>query len=231
MNRVICLAEDNGIDIFYQDTDSMHLEDNKVKKLAELFFKKYNTQLIGKQMGQFHTDFKADGFNVQVMKLNFGKQLIEAPQLGAINIYFKKLDEHITINKPGVQVKNIVKGTRYIDIEGKALAINHKTGERIEQTFFPKKGKAQSYIKGMAFDSQGKERIEISGSWLSEYKLKDLQTGSQETIWKEPAPIPDAHLQFFFNEVSIMMNDKSENMRGIVSPTDSRWRNDMRLYE
>lgn len=165
------------------------------------------------------------------MKLNFGKQMIEAPQVGAINIYFKKFDEHITISKPGCQVKNIVSGVRYIDIEGKALCVNHKTGERIEQSFIPKKGKTQSYIKGMAYDASGKERIEISGSWLSEYKIKDLATGYQETVWREPSPIPDAHLQFFFNEVSIMMNDKSENMKGIISPTDSRWRNDMRLYE
>ena len=85
-------------------------------------------------------------------------------------------------------------GTRYIDIDGKASAVNHKTGERIVQTFFPKKGKAQSYIKGMAYDSSGKEKIEISGSWLSEYKIKDLTTGHQETVWKEAAPMTDAHL-------------------------------------
>lgn len=66
------------------------------------------------------------------MKFNLAKQLIEAPQIGAINIYFKKYDEHMSISKPMVHVKNIVSGTRYIDIDGKALALNHKTGERIE---------------------------------------------------------------------------------------------------
>lgn len=83
----------------------------------------------------------------------------------------------------------------------------------------------------MAYDSAGKERIEITGSWLSEYKIRDLATGYQETVWKEAAPIPDAHLQFFFNEVSMMMNDKNDNMKGVIAPTDSRWRHDMRLYE
>ena len=28
-----------------------------------------------------------------------------------------------------------------------------------------------------------------------------------------------------------MMNDKNDSMQGIVAPTDSRWRHDMRLYE
>lgn len=28
-----------------------------------------------------------------------------------------------------------------------------------------------------------------------------------------------------------MMNDKNDSMQGIIAPTDSRWRHDMRLYE
>lgn len=30
MNEVMCLAEDNGIDIKYQDTDSMHIETDEI---------------------------------------------------------------------------------------------------------------------------------------------------------------------------------------------------------
>lgn len=57
MNEVICLAEDNDIDIFYQDTDSMHIVEDKVEVLAELFKKKYNRNLIGGDLGMFHCDF------------------------------------------------------------------------------------------------------------------------------------------------------------------------------
>jgi hypothetical protein len=57
MNEVMTLAEDNNINIYYQDTDSMHIEDNDIKKLAKIFYNKYNRELIGKKMGQFHTDF------------------------------------------------------------------------------------------------------------------------------------------------------------------------------
>lgn len=60
MNEVMCLAEDNEIKIFYQDTDSMHLFDKDVKPLGELFKKKYNRELIGEAMGQFHTDFSVE---------------------------------------------------------------------------------------------------------------------------------------------------------------------------
>ena len=58
MNEVMCLAEDLGINIYYQDTDSMHIERNKVNILAEAFKNKYDRELIGENiMGCFHGDF------------------------------------------------------------------------------------------------------------------------------------------------------------------------------
>ena len=57
MNEVMCLAEDLDIHIFYQDTDSMHILDSQIKTLADAFYNKYGCKLIGKQLGQFHTDF------------------------------------------------------------------------------------------------------------------------------------------------------------------------------
>jgi hypothetical protein len=57
MNEVMCLAEDNDMNIFYQDTDSMHILKECVEPLGELFKKKYKRDLIGKQLGQFHSDF------------------------------------------------------------------------------------------------------------------------------------------------------------------------------
>lgn len=61
MNRVICLAEDNNIDIFYQDTDSIHLKNKDVEKLFYLFREKYGENLNGKNMGNFHIDLKHNG--------------------------------------------------------------------------------------------------------------------------------------------------------------------------
>lgn len=59
MNEVMCLAEDNSIELFYQDTDSMHLYDKDIEKLQKIFKDKYNRELIGKDLGQFHSDFKS----------------------------------------------------------------------------------------------------------------------------------------------------------------------------
>ena len=61
MNEVMCLAEDEDIDLYYQDTDSIHLKENQINKLADVFEKTYERKLIGKDMGQFHSDFSIEG--------------------------------------------------------------------------------------------------------------------------------------------------------------------------
>ena len=61
MNEVMCLAEDNNINIYYTDTDSMHMDFDKVERLGELFVEKYGRNLIGEELGQFHTDFEMKG--------------------------------------------------------------------------------------------------------------------------------------------------------------------------
>ncbi len=61
MNEVMCLAEDKGHTIYYTDTDSVHIMNQAVPKVAEAFRKKYNRELIGKQLSQFHIDFDLDG--------------------------------------------------------------------------------------------------------------------------------------------------------------------------
>jgi len=57
MNEVMCLAEDIGCQIYYQDTDSMHISDEDIKRLANAFTEKYGRELVGNNMGQFHSDF------------------------------------------------------------------------------------------------------------------------------------------------------------------------------
>jgi hypothetical protein len=60
MNEVMCLAEDNELEIYYQDTDSMHIKECDIKTLAEKYKEVYHRELIGKNMGQFHSDFDSN---------------------------------------------------------------------------------------------------------------------------------------------------------------------------
>ena len=60
MNRVMCLSEDLGIDMYYTDTDSIHIDNSKIGLLAEEYEKINGNKLIGKSMGQFHSDFDSN---------------------------------------------------------------------------------------------------------------------------------------------------------------------------
>ena len=61
MNEVMCLAEDNALEMYYQDTDSIHILDKDIKILASLYKEKYGRELIGKSFNQFHSDFEIKG--------------------------------------------------------------------------------------------------------------------------------------------------------------------------
>ena len=76
MNEVMCLAEDEGINIYYQDTDSMHIEADKLSQLAEAFEAKYDRELIGDAMGQFHDDFDELSHNPRaIVHISAGKKM------------------------------------------------------------------------------------------------------------------------------------------------------------
>ena len=66
MNEVMCLAEDIGATIYYQDTDSMHILEDQIKPLESAYRQKYGRELIGKNMGQFHCDFDFESNTVPV---------------------------------------------------------------------------------------------------------------------------------------------------------------------
>ncbi len=61
MNEVMCLADDVGVKIFYQDTDSTHLLREQLPTLTNAFTKKYGREILGNDMGQFNCDFEIDG--------------------------------------------------------------------------------------------------------------------------------------------------------------------------
>ena len=76
MNEVMCLAEDLEIPIYYQDTDSMHIEHDKLTLLADEYKNKYNRDLIGENiMGRFHNDFDELPNAYCVFHVSLGKKM------------------------------------------------------------------------------------------------------------------------------------------------------------
>ena len=97
MNEVMCLSEDNQIEIFYQDTDSMHMYEDTINKLAKLYKNKYNRELIGEELGQFHTDFDIKGCkNIYSNRLiTLGKKSYCDELIGTDENGNTKIDYHV----------------------------------------------------------------------------------------------------------------------------------------
>lgn len=66
MNEVICTAEDLGIMIFYQDTDSIHIPVSEIPRLENRFKEIFGRELRGTDMGQFHPDFESDSLKGEI---------------------------------------------------------------------------------------------------------------------------------------------------------------------
>jgi hypothetical protein len=61
MNEVFDVANDNNYIIYYTDTDSLHCNMEDVPKLEAKYKERFNKELNGKELEQFHTDFNLDG--------------------------------------------------------------------------------------------------------------------------------------------------------------------------
>jgi hypothetical protein len=57
MNEVMCLAEDLGCKLYYQDTDSFFIAKADLLQLEQRYKDLYHRELLGKDLGQFHLDF------------------------------------------------------------------------------------------------------------------------------------------------------------------------------
>ena len=131
MNEVMTLAEDNKYNIYYQDTDSMHIDSDKVKLLSDKYKEKYNKELIGKKMNQFHTDFDSDilkGDLYAKESIFLGKKCY----LDVLTDDSGEIDYHVRMK--GISTTS-VKHHSKIDFDGDILKLYKKLYNGDEYTF------------------------------------------------------------------------------------------------
>lgn len=71
---------------------------------------------------------------------------------------------------------------------------------------------------------------DISGCWTESITITDLN-GHKEVIWTSPLPIENAPANYNFTSLGVLINHITPEMKGVIAPTDSRFRNDQRLFE
>ena len=94
MNKVFSCADDCDIKIYYQDTDSTHLNYDDVDKVVKRYKEKYGSELVGEDLGNFHIDFsmdKASSETYAIENLFLGKKtyidMLESTDKDGITIF------------------------------------------------------------------------------------------------------------------------------------------------
>ena len=87
MNKVFNCADDCDIKIYYQDTDSIHLNYDGVDTVVKKHKEEYGSELVGKDVGNFHIDFSMGNSNSEIYA-------VESLLLGK-----KNLHRHFRINR------------------------------------------------------------------------------------------------------------------------------------
>jgi hypothetical protein len=100
MSEVMCLASDLNMKMYITDTDSIHIDNKDIPRLAEQYKEDHDRELIGKQMGQFHTDFDSPMLEKRAKELG-----VKFLLLSRRSIYLGKkcyIDELYNIYDPSV---------------------------------------------------------------------------------------------------------------------------------
>lgn len=80
-------------------------------------------------------------------------------------------------------------------------------------------------------DGNGKPRFKIQGRYTDVVEAVDLQTKETWEVFKAPTMPPKSNLMFNFNSYALQLNCLSKKLKGILPPTDSRLREDVRQWE
>ena len=110
MNKVFSCADECDIKIYYQGTDSTHLNYGDVPEVVKRYKGKYVSGLVGEGLGNFHIGFSMDKTNSEIYAIEnlfLGKKtytdILESTDKDGITIN----SEHIRMN--GIQAP----GTKY----------------------------------------------------------------------------------------------------------------------
>ena len=129
MNRVISSAEQNGIEIYYTDTDSIHIKEEDVARIGEVFKKRYGKELIGKKMTQFHCDF--DSFEGAVGAVH-SRKLIALGKKSYLDILVdEKGNEGLHIRLKGIPKQCILNKAKRMNISVEELFEKLYCGEEV----------------------------------------------------------------------------------------------------
>jgi len=120
------------------------------------------------------------------------KGAITVKNLNKDFIELRPYNEKYEIQQPGIQIKNIIIGTPYLDIVGKAYVKSLTNPNLIANIeYFSRGWTEKSYFRMQAeiLSAPGQVEYRIEARWSESAILINARTGQREVIWeKKPYP-------------------------------------------
>lgn len=141
MNEVFSVMNDEKMHVYYTDTDSIHMLQKDVLQLGKKYNEAHGRDLIGKNLGQFHTDFEMEGckdvFSIKHIPIQ-PKMYLDVLQGTDEKTGEVKYDTHVRIKgitQAGIknQIDTIMKKERLNEIDATTELFNRiRDGKRIK---------------------------------------------------------------------------------------------------
>jgi len=162
----------------------------------------------------------------------WGKSL----ELIAEGVQIVELDsgDKYSISKPSSFIRNLLAGNKYLEHVGEMVITNLLTNDRLviqfkEGTMFG--GPAnRNHIEGTMYDRNNGVMGTIKGKW-DEQVARVMDKDHLQVLWEvDPLP-PNPSRYYGFTRFAISLNEVTEDIKGVLPPTDTRLRPDQRALE
>ncbi|XP_070703537.1 oxysterol-binding protein-related protein 7-like [Pempheris klunzingeri] len=170
----------------------------------------------------------------QRWKNKFWGKSVEIISSGLVNVTLPKYGDHYEWNKAVTCIHNVLSQQRWLEHYGEVVIRNTESDICTCKITFVKSrywssDNSKNEVQGVVLDRAGEVVHRFGGLWHEGIFCDTLPT--PKCIWK-PNVHPDDHDQFYgFSCYARELNELTPDLKGVLPPTDTRFRPDQRLLE
>ncbi|GEM12824.1 oxysterol-binding protein, partial [Rhodotorula toruloides] len=149
-------------------------------------------------------------------------------------VRFSDNSETFHVRKPSSFVRNLVAGTKYLEVVGDLVVTTDSSSAQATISF--KEGSSwggsstRNKIDGKVVDADGKLAVELVGRWDDAVDKKEGKNNFTR-LWQIADFPPNPERYYGFSSFAVTLNETTPLEEGLVAPTDSRLRPDQLAFE
>ncbi|KAL8280331.1 hypothetical protein RQP46_007248 [Phenoliferia psychrophenolica] len=183
----------------------------------------------------FHTEgrgWHVDGYVAPSQK--FWGRSMEIFMHGDYLLTFEDTNETFSIKRPSSYLRNLVAGTKYLEIVGDLIVTNESSGAKAVISF--KEGSTwggnstRNKLEGKVFDANGTVQVELVGRWDEHVDRKEGKD-SYQRLWRVNEFPPHAEKYYGFSTFAAQLNELTALEDSAIPASDSRLRPDQLALE